>query len=234
MPPRLAAARAGSVTAKAIIQSAIVMLLVHIFRPVRRQPSPSGTARVWIMVASEPAPGSDSPKHMDCRPETRPARIRVARLGRHLLEHRARPERPVAEREGPQPAMRPAQAIDHLPADVVREVALAEPAQRRRHAQVEVARLRGGHAHLPDQLDDLRRVAAVGAVSPPRVVQELRVLVVARDHLRVQEALEPRVICWISAGMSKAMAVMARILADGIGHRKRDPRRRPVTGARGQ
>jgi hypothetical protein len=76
MPPRLAAARAASVTAKTTIQSANVMFDVHILRPLIRQPEPSGPARVVIMVASEPAPGSESPKHMDWRPETRPASAR--------------------------------------------------------------------------------------------------------------------------------------------------------------
>ena len=81
IPPRLAAARAGSVTAKTTIQSANVTLVVHILRPVMRQPSPSAVARVSIMVASEPAPGSESPKHMDRRPETRPASARSRASG---------------------------------------------------------------------------------------------------------------------------------------------------------
>ena len=76
MPPRLAAARAGSVTAKTTIQSAKVMFDVHILRPVIRQPESSATARVVIMVASEPAPGSERPKHIDWRPETRPGNAR--------------------------------------------------------------------------------------------------------------------------------------------------------------
>ena len=76
MPPRLAAARAGSVTAKTTIQSANVMFDVHILRPEMRQPSPSATARVVIMVASDPAPGSERPKHIDRRPETRSGRAR--------------------------------------------------------------------------------------------------------------------------------------------------------------
>ena len=57
-------------------ESAKVTFDVHIFRPLIRQPSPSATARVVIMVASEPAPGSESPKHMDWRPETKPANAR--------------------------------------------------------------------------------------------------------------------------------------------------------------
>jgi hypothetical protein len=38
-------------------------------RPSITQPSPSGVARVRIMEASEPAPGSERPKHMPARPD---------------------------------------------------------------------------------------------------------------------------------------------------------------------
>jgi hypothetical protein len=75
MPPALRAARSGSVTAKTIHQSACGELVVQIFRPLIRQPSPSGVARVLIMVASEPAPGSDMPKHIEVRPAIMSARI---------------------------------------------------------------------------------------------------------------------------------------------------------------
>jgi hypothetical protein len=47
-------------------------LVVQILLPVSRQPSPSGTARVFIIIASEPAPGSDMPKHMLSCPDIMP------------------------------------------------------------------------------------------------------------------------------------------------------------------
>ena len=43
-------------------------MVVQILLPDRRQPLPSGTARDFIIMASEPAPGSDMPKHMLWRP----------------------------------------------------------------------------------------------------------------------------------------------------------------------
>jgi len=40
-------------------------------------PSPSATARVAIAAASEPAPGSDNPKHIEASPAFIGARIRL-------------------------------------------------------------------------------------------------------------------------------------------------------------
>ena len=72
MTPRRAVARSLSVTAKTMQSSAIGELVVQIFRPVSRQPSPSSTARVRIAWTSEPAPGSERPKHIDrCAPRRR-------------------------------------------------------------------------------------------------------------------------------------------------------------------
>jgi hypothetical protein len=47
-------------------------------RPFRRQPSPSGTAFVRSIVASEPASGSDMPKHIIVSPAMSPGRISAA------------------------------------------------------------------------------------------------------------------------------------------------------------
>ena len=74
MPPALRSAFAGSVTAKTMHHSAVGALVVQSFRPVIFQPSPDRTARVLIMLASEPAPGSDRPKHIDVSPVIMPAR----------------------------------------------------------------------------------------------------------------------------------------------------------------
>jgi len=78
IPPRRWAARSGSVMASAIIQSAMGTWVVQILRPLSRQPSPSGSARVRSMVASEPASGSDMPKHIIVSPAISPGRISLA------------------------------------------------------------------------------------------------------------------------------------------------------------
>ena len=56
--------------------SAVGLLVVQSFRPVIRQPRLVRTARVLIMLASEPAPGSDKPKHIEVSPDIIPARQR--------------------------------------------------------------------------------------------------------------------------------------------------------------
>ena len=50
--------------------------MVQIFRPVIRQPSPSLSALVASADRSEPAPGSESPKHMIFEPSINPGRKR--------------------------------------------------------------------------------------------------------------------------------------------------------------
>ena len=92
IPPRRAAARSGSVTASAIIQSAIGTWVVQILRPLSRHPLPSATARVRILVASEPASGSDIPKHIMVSPATRPREHLGPGPLRDPLQHPARAE----------------------------------------------------------------------------------------------------------------------------------------------
>ena len=49
--------------------------VVQILRPLIFQPFPSGTARVCNIAASEPAPGSDMPKHIIFSPAIIQGRI---------------------------------------------------------------------------------------------------------------------------------------------------------------
>jgi hypothetical protein len=49
-------------------KSATAAFDVQILRPLIRQRSPSPIALVVSFEASEPAPGLDDPKHMDCSP----------------------------------------------------------------------------------------------------------------------------------------------------------------------
>src|SRR4029450_1455912 len=81
MPPALRSAFAGSVMAKTMHQSAGGLLVVQSFRPVMRQPLSVLTARVFSMLASEPAPGSERPKHIDVSPDIMPARQRFDASG---------------------------------------------------------------------------------------------------------------------------------------------------------
>ena len=64
MPPLRCDARSASVTAKTMQNSACGLLVVQILLPLRRQPLPSAVARVLMRAASDPAPGSERPKHM--------------------------------------------------------------------------------------------------------------------------------------------------------------------------
>ena len=77
MPPALRAAFSVSVIANTMHHSAVGALLVQSLRPVMRQPLAVFTARVLIMLASEPAPGSDRPKHIEVSPLIMPARQRL-------------------------------------------------------------------------------------------------------------------------------------------------------------
>jgi hypothetical protein len=45
------------VRAKTSAKAAQLPSVMKIFWPLRRQPSPSGSARVWRLPGSEPAPG---------------------------------------------------------------------------------------------------------------------------------------------------------------------------------
>jgi hypothetical protein len=76
MPPALRAAFSASVMAKTMHHSAVGAFVVQSFRPVIFQPVSVLTARVLIMLASEPAPGSESPKHIDVLPVIISARHR--------------------------------------------------------------------------------------------------------------------------------------------------------------
>ena len=61
MPPRAPLAR--SVTAKTIAKSASLPLVMKTFSPFKIHESPSLTAVMWMLPASDPAPGSVSAKH---------------------------------------------------------------------------------------------------------------------------------------------------------------------------
>src|SRR5450759_3159494 len=76
MPPALRAAFSASVMAKTTHHSAVGSLDVHSCRPEIFQPVSVLIARVLIMLASEPAPGSERPKHIDVLPVIMPARHR--------------------------------------------------------------------------------------------------------------------------------------------------------------
>ncbi|MNS32947.1 hypothetical protein D3C72_650460 [compost metagenome] len=77
------APRAGSVTAKTVITSAMSPLVIQIFSPFRIQSLPSRTARVLMAAASEPAPVSVSAKQ--------PMLSAVASLGRYLFLMKSEP-----------------------------------------------------------------------------------------------------------------------------------------------
>ena len=114
-------------------------------------------------------------------------------LGRPLgdaLEDGARSERPVADGELGQPVGAAAQVVDVLPGGVVREVAHAAAAHRRRHGQVEVAGRGRGRPDGPDEVDDLGHVGPVGGVPAPHVVEQVGVRVEAVDHLHPHEGFE--------------------------------------------
>jgi hypothetical protein len=56
-------------------------LVIQILLPDTDQPDPSRTARVCIMRASEPASGSDIPKHIDVRPAIRSGSATACAVG---------------------------------------------------------------------------------------------------------------------------------------------------------
>ena len=112
---------------------------VQILRPEIRQPSPSLTARVAIMLRSELAFGVRRVRNTSsaCRPSTQ--EHLALRLVRQLREQPARPERPMRERIQHQPVVRLRTDETALP---TRRSTRDDPSRRRRalrHAHLVVA-----------------------------------------------------------------------------------------------
>ncbi len=188
MPPALRSAFAASVMANTMHQSAVGLLVVQSFRPVMRQPLSVRTARVLIMLASEPAPGSDRPKHIDVSPDIMPARQRFEASRRHLGQHPARPERPVRDHPGRQDGVRAEAAVDRFPGDVIGEVAEAAAAEFLRRAHREKAGLRRQRPRFADQALHIRRIAPALVVEFALVLEQRVVVFHARHDLRLDKA----------------------------------------------
>ena len=113
------------------------------------------------------------------------------RLGRYLLQQPARPERPMADHIEHQPVLRAAEMKQRLPADVVGQMRQPAAAQRFGHAHVVVAGLGRGAPHLADKTLQFVGESPVLAIEPARVLEQVVVLVVTRQHFLARKVDQP-------------------------------------------
>ena len=187
MPPALRAAFPASVMAKTMHHSAVGALLVQSLRPEIFQPSAVLTARVLIMLASEPAPGSDRPKHIEVSPVIIPARHRWRACSVACVSSRLGPNAQCAITQWNDDTLPAEPAIDRLPGNVVGEMPEAAAADLDRRAHRVKSGLRGQHPDLADQLACLGRIPPVFVIEPALIFQQRMVSLDPWRNLCVDE-----------------------------------------------